>query len=288
MSATYPTYSDFVTTSQLATHAHDSAWVLVDCSFDLAEPAWGRENYLEGHIPGAIYAHLDEDLSAPKTARTGRHPLPDVGIMAQRLGQWGIGPGRQVIVYDTASGAFAARLWWMLHYYGYPAAAILDGGYAKWVEEGRPLVSGQEAPHPAAHFVPKLHPEMLVSQEDVENIRLDPAWKLVDARSAVRYRGEQEPIDPVKGHIPGSVNRFHGENLKTDGTLLPKAELRRQLKKLLGGTPVNQTVVYCGSGVTSCFHVAAMYRAGLGMPRLYAGSWSEWIRDPKNPIEPAP
>jgi thiosulfate/3-mercaptopyruvate sulfurtransferase len=284
MATSYKVYNDFVTTGQLAAHTHDPSWILIDSSYDLAEPAWGRENYLEGHIPGAIYAHLDDELSAPKTPLTGRHPLPDPVLMAERLSKWGIAAGRQVVVYDTANGAFASRLWWMLHYYGHTAAAILEGGYAKWIEEGRDLVSGEEQPRSGAAFVPKIQSEMVVTQEEIEQIRQNPEWKLVDARSAVRFRGEQEPIDPVKGHIPGAVNRFHGENLKSDGTLLAKSELKKQFKKLLGNTPIERTVVYCGSGVTSCLHIAAMAHAGLGKPKLYAGSWSEWIRDPNHPI----
>jgi thiosulfate/3-mercaptopyruvate sulfurtransferase len=279
-----PIYSDFVSASQLAAHTHDPLWLVVDCSFDLAAPEWGRENYLAGHIPGAIYAHLDNDLSAPRTPETGRHPLPDPQVMAQRLSAWGIGAGRQVVVYDTAGGAYASRLWWMLRYYGHDAAAILEGGYAKWIEEDRPLVPGNEAPHTRQEFVPILRPEMVLTIDDVDRIRLDPAWKLIDARSAVRFRGEQEPIDPVAGHIPGAVNRFHGENLTTNGTLHSNRSLRVQFKALLGDTPTERTVVYCGSGVTSCLHIAAMHRAGLGLPRLYAGSWSEWIRDPNHPI----
>lgn len=277
-------YSDFVTTGQLAGHATDPLWIIVDCSFDLAEPDWGAENYLEGHIPGAIYAHIDRDLSGPITLATGRHPLPDLKFMAERLSAWGIGPSHQVVVYDTANGAFASRLWWMLHYYGHDRVAILEGGYAKWISEDRPLVPGKENPHPPARFTVNLHPEMVAALEQVEMIRSNPDWKLVDARSAIRYRGEQEPIDPVAGHIPGAVNRFHGENLNPDGTLLPKTELRRQFHKLLGNTPIENTIVYCGSGVTSCLHIAVMQHVGLGIPRLYAGSWSEWIRDPNRPV----
>jgi len=277
-------YSEFVTTGQLAGHATDPLWVVIDCTYDLAAPDWGAENYLEGHIPGAVYAHMDKDLSGPVSQATGRHPLPDPEVMAARLSAWGVSPFHQVVVYDTANGAFASRLWWMLHFYGHRKAAILEGGYAKWISEDRPLVAGAETPHPPAHFTVNLRPEMLATWQDVEAARDNPDWKLLDARSAIRYRGEQEPIDPVAGHIPGAINRFHGENLTQDGTVLPKAELRRQFHQLLGDTPASNTIVYCGSGVTSCLHIAVMQHAGLGMPRLYAGSWSEWIRDPDRPI----
>jgi thiosulfate/3-mercaptopyruvate sulfurtransferase len=277
-------YSEFITTGQLAELVADPLWVIVDCTFDLAEPGWGEENYLEGHIPGAVYAHMDLDLSGPITPSTGRHPLPDPQKMAEKLSQWGIGPSSQVVVYDTANGAFASRLWWMLHYYGHERAAILEGGYAKWISEDRPLVPGKEHPHSPAHFTVNLRPEMVAAWGEVDKIRSDPHWKLVDARSAVRFRGEQEPIDKVAGHIPGALNRFHGENLNSDGTLLAQAELRRQFNNLLGETPPEKTIVYCGSGVTSCLHIAVMQHAGLGLPRLYAGSWSEWIRDPSRAI----
>jgi thiosulfate/3-mercaptopyruvate sulfurtransferase len=282
------TFTTFITTGQLAGHAHDPLWIVIDSSFDLTNPAWGEENYLKGHIPGAVYAHLDRDLSGPITPASGRHPLPDPELMAERLSAWGIGPGRQVVIYDTANGAIAARLWWMLQYYGHHAAAILEGGYAKWVGEARPLTAGSEQPHPRARFVPKLNPALLITAEEVDAIRLDPDWKLIDARSAIRFRGEQEPIDRVAGHIPGAVNRFHGENLKQDGALLSTAELRRQFKALLGNTSTSHTAVYCGSGVTSCLHIAAMQKAGLGFPRLYAGSWSEWIQDPNHPVAQDP
>ena len=281
-------YTTFVTTGQLAGHAHDPLWVVIDSSYNLTEPAWGEAHYLEGHIPGAIYANLDRDLSAPITPQTGRHPLPDAAIMAERLSAWGIGPGRQVVIYDTANGAMASRLWWMLQYYGHEPAAILEGGYTKWMVESRPLAQGIEQPHSRSTFIPRPNLNFLLDSDEVDQIRLDPAWKLIDARSAIRFRGDEEPIDPVAGHIPGAVNRFHGENLKADGTLLSAAELRKQFRTLLGSIPIDKTVVYCGSGVTSCLHIAAMKKAGLGMARLYAGSWSEWIRDPKHAVASDP
>ena len=277
-------FETFITTAELAQHLADPFWIIIDCTYDLAEPDWGQENYREGHIPGAVYAHMDKDLSDTINPSTGRHPLPNPARMAMRLSNWGVGPLSQVVVYDTANGAFASRLWWMLKYYGHNRVAILEGGYAKWVDEDRPLIPGIENPHPPANFVLDLQPKMLATWEEVDQIRTDPNWKLLDARTPVRFRGEQEPIDTVAGHIPGAVNRFHGQNLNADGTLLPNEELARQFRLLLGDTPVDQTVVYCGSGVTSCLHIAVMEHAGLGTPRLYAGSWSEWIRDPGRAI----
>lgn len=279
-----PLYTTFVSTSITAAHLNDPLWVIIDCSFDLAEPDWGEENYRAGHIPGALYAHQDRDLAGTRTALNGRHPLPDPEMMRERLSAWGIGAGRQVVVYDTAGGAFAARLWWLLQYYGHSAVAILDGGYAKWVEEDRPLTDREETPRSRTEFEINLVPEMLISLEEMQQIHASPRWTVIDARSAVRHRGEQEPIDPVAGHIPGSVNRFHALNLSPEGTILGKSELRHQFKPLMGQNPIERTVVYCGSGVTSTLHAAAMRHAGLGTPKLYAGSWSEWIRFPENPI----
>ena len=281
-------YDSFVTTAQLAEHLHDPRWVLVDSSFNLADPGWGEENYLKNHIPGAVFAHLDRDLSAQPTPFSGRHPLPDPDQMANRLSDWGVGSDCQVVIYDTVHGAFAARLWWMLQYYGHASAAILEGGYAKWSREDRPLASGVETPPVKQQFIAHPNPTMLLSAQQVDQFRLDPGWKLIDARNAVRYRGEQEPIDPVAGHIPGAVNLFHGENLTPEGILLPTAQLRKQFSALLAGTPIEQTGVYCGSGVTSCLHVAVLKYIGLGTPRLYAGSWSEWIRDPNHAVESVP
>jgi thiosulfate/3-mercaptopyruvate sulfurtransferase len=278
------TFTTFISTIDLADHLDDLRWVVCDCSFDLTKPEWGRENFLSGHIPGALYAHLDEDLSSPRLPHTGRHPLPDSAAMAARFSSWGIGPSSQVVVYDTVGGGFAARLWWMLRYCGHAAVAILEGGLGQWKKEGRFIVGGPAAARPHAVFTPQIDPAMACDAKQVEDIRHDPAWKLVDARAGMRFRGEQEPIDPVAGHIPGALNRFHGQNLGPDGLLLSKEQLKSDFQTLLGNTPVAKTVVYCGSGVTSCFHIAVMEHIGLGSPRLYPGSWSEWIRDPSRPV----
>ncbi len=269
----------------LAEHLGDPAWVIIDCRFDLADPAWGENQYASGHIPGAMYAHLDHDLSGKITQRSGRHPLPDPAAFASLLSNWGIGPEIQVVVYDQSGGAFAARLWWMLRYFGHECAAVLDGGYTKWIAEGKP-VDLSVLPRPRVDFIPLIRPEMLVSTQDVLSMMSDPSVALIDARAPVRYRGETEPIDPVAGHIPGALNRFHADNLSTQGTFIPAAELRQQFSQLLGGASPEKAVVYCGSGVTSCHHVLAMAVAGMPLPRLYAGSWSEWIRDPNRPTVP--
>ncbi len=278
-------YTTIISTGELATHLNDSGWVIIDCRFDLAKPEWGFSAYQEMHIPGAGYAHMDHDLSGPVTPQTGRHPLPDVDVMAQRLGNWGIGPGTQVVVYDNAGGAFADRLWWLLRFLGHRQAAVLDGGFPKWQRESRPVASGVER-RPPATFLPCPDRSMVVSAGEVERIRQDPAYLLVDARAAERYRGEQEPIDPVAGHIPGAVNRFHGLNLSPQGVFLSPEVLRAEFDALVGDTSPENVIVYCGSGVTSIHHILAMELAGIPGARLYAGSWSEWIRDPERPRTP--
>ncbi|NLG99411.1 MAG: sulfurtransferase [Chloroflexi bacterium] len=274
--------STIISTEDLEKRLTDPDWVIVDCRFDLSNPDWGFAEYQKSHIPGAVYAHLDRDLSGPAGKETGRHPLPDLELFASRLGSWGIGAGKQVVVYDTNGGAYAARLWWMLRFLGHPAAAVLDGGFPKWQQEGRPVRAGVEQRAPA-QFSPQPDWGMVVTADEVEQIRRSPDHRLIDARAPERFRGEVEPIDPVAGHIPGAVNRFHGSNLSPDGALLPAGTLRSQFMDLLGGVPPQNAVVYCGSGVTSCHHLLAMEIAGLPGARLYAGSWSEWITDRTRP-----
>lgn len=278
-------YTTIISTGELAAHLNDPGWNIIDCRFDLAKPEWGFNAYQETHIPGAGYAHMDHDLSGPVTPQTGRHPLPDVDVMAQRLGSWGVGPDTQVVVYDTAGGAFADRLWWLLRFLGHRQTAVLDGGFPKWQRESRPVAGSVEHRSPVT-FIPRPDWSMFVSADEVDRIRQDPAFCLVDARAAERYRGEKEPIDPVAGHIPGAVNRFHGLNLSPESVFLPPEVLRAEFEALVGDTSPENVIVYCGSGVTSIHHILAMELAGMPGARLYAGSWSEWIRDPNRPRTP--
>ena len=277
-------FPHLITTSQLAEFRKPD-WVIIDCRFDLSKPDWGFLNYLEGHLPDAIYAHLDKDLSGKVTRQTGRHPLPEPDIFSNKLTSWGIQKDTQVVVYDTTGGSFAVRLWWMLRYYGHLQVALLDGGFPLWLREKRPTQTGAYHPNPAsAPFVPSFHPEMLVSADEVERIRQDPVYLLIDARSPQRFSGEIEPIDSVAGHIPGAFNRFHGKNLNHEGVFKSTSILQVEFARLLKNTPPENVVVYCGSGVTSCHHLLAMEIAGLKGARLFVGSWSEWIRDPNRPI----
>ena len=272
-----------ISTSELQPHLTDENWAIVDCRFDLARPEWGFGEYQKSHIPGAIYAHIDKDLAGPVTPVSGRHPLPDIDAFVRRLEAWGIGDETQVVAYDTSGGSFAVRLWWLLRWLGHPAVAVLDGGFPKWEAEGRPTTVGIET-RPPAEFHPSPDWSIIATADEVDRIRQDPDYLLIDARAPERYRGEVEPIDPVAGHIPGAINRFYGLNLGPDGTFLPPEALRRQFQQLIGSIPPDHVVVYCGSGVTSIHHLLALELAGLPGPRLYAGSWSEWIRDPKRPV----
>ena len=273
-------FTHLISTSQAQAHLKDPLFVFIDVRYDLMNLAWGEEDYRRDHIPGAVFADLERDLSVPGV---GRHVLPPVERMAEVFSNLGVDSHRQVVAYDTSSGAFAARLWWMLRFLGHQAVAILDGGYLKWSREERPAVSGTQN-SVRRSFVPNPQTQMLLRIDEVEQIRRDPSWKLVDARSAVRFRGEQEPIDPVAGRIPGALNAFHGDNLDPDGVMLSKRVLRHRYQTLIGDTPAERVVLYCGSGVTSCHDVIAMEYAGLGLPRLYAGSFSEWCRTPGKEI----
>jgi thiosulfate/3-mercaptopyruvate sulfurtransferase len=256
-------------------------WRVFDCRHDLAQPSLGEEQYRQGHIPGALFAHLDRDLSAPRDGRNGRHPLPYPGAFIAWLGQQGLEPHHQIVCYDAGGGAVAARLWWMLRWVGHDAVAVLDGGLRKWLAEGRPATA--VVPSVAHTSYPVgLRPETAVGIAFVEQHRDDVL--LLDARAPERFRGEKEPIDRVAGHIPGAKNRYCNENLSAEGTFKPPAQLKKEFEQVLQDTPASEVVNYCGSGVAACHNLLAMELAGLRGARLYAGSWSDWISDPKRPV----
>jgi len=254
---------------------------IVDCRASLQNPAAGRELYLKSHLPGASFADLLEDLSGPiAPGVTGRHPLPSIDEFTKKLRAWGIGAQSQVVAYDDAGGAFAARLWWMLRWLGHAEVAVLDGGFPAWVGEGRPVTSDSPQVTPG-DFEPRPRGELLVTAAELLQ---SSARKLFDARAPERYRGDVEPIDPVAGHIPGAENLPFAENLR-DGRFKTPAELRARFAEALGDSQPEESVVYCGSGVTACHDVLACAYAGLPLPKLYAGSWSEWITDPARPTK---
>lgn len=279
-------YTTLISTDTLAAQL-DGSCVIADCRFDLTNEEAGRQAYIAAHIPGAVYVSLAHDLSAAPTGANGRHPLPTMQEMAAAFSRFGIDASRQVVAYDDETGMFASRLWWMLRYAGHDAAAVLDGGWTKWVREQRPARSGVESRPPAA-FVPALRPEMRVEIADVLGTLARHDAVLVDARGAERFEGRTEPLDRVAGHIPGAVNRHYKANLSPDGTLLPPETLRAQLGTVLGTTAPAQTVMYCGSGVSACQNLLAMERAGMPGAKLYVGSWSEWSADPSRPVETGP
>jgi thiosulfate/3-mercaptopyruvate sulfurtransferase len=259
-----------------------ASWRIFDCRHDLMKPELGEAQYRESHLPGAVFASLDRDLSAPKNGTNGRHPLPDPGAFAAWLGRQGLKPGDRVACYDGANGAMAARLWWMLRWVGHEDVAVLDGGFAKWTKEGRPVTS--EVPRfPPTRYPARLRAEMACDVRQVEN--QFQKTLLLDARAPARWRGESEPIDPVAGRIPGAKNLFNMDNVHPDGTFKDKEELKRALGKVLGDRPPSEVIHYCGSGVAACHNLLAMEHAGLPGGRLYAGSWSEWIADPARPRE---
>lgn len=273
-------FATLISTTDLSAFA-TNAWTIVDCRFDLQDEAWGRDQYRAAHIPSAVYAHLGHDLSGPLTGRNGRHPWPSPSAMAATFGGMGIGPDTQVVVYDQDVGIFAARLWWMLRSVGHDAVAVLDGGWGKWLREGRPTKSGMES-RPPADFVPRPRPELLA---DVETVIARNDAVLVDARSPERFAGRGETLDRVGGHIPGAVNRFYKQNVSGEGTFRNAASLRAEFEEILGGHPPERAIMYCGSGVTACHNLLALEHAGLSGSRLYPGSWSEWSADPQRPIE---
>jgi thiosulfate/3-mercaptopyruvate sulfurtransferase len=280
------TYETIIPAAELALHLDDPDWVIVDSRFKLADPAQGKIDYETAHIPGAVYAHLDEDLSGPIIKGvTGRHPLPSVEQAARVFSRLGIDAGIQVVAYDDISGALAAgRVWWLLRWLGHDAVAILDGGWQAWVNQGYAVRGGTES-RSTCGFSPQPRNDMIVSAEDVDKMRQDPEYRVLDARAADRYRGENETIDPIPGHIPGAVSAAYAGNLNPDGTFMEKDKLKARYERLIGDVPTQRVVCYCGSGVTATHDILAMVMAGMGEAKLYAGSYSEWIADPQRPVE---
>ncbi len=278
-----PGFHHLVDTATLAEHLNDPDWILFDCRFNLADPAWGRAQYLQGHIPGARFADLDQDLSSPIGPDTGRHPLPAPGLLVTKLAAWGVTADRQVVVHDDAGSGFAVRLWWLLRWLGHDRVAVLDGDLRAWVAEGREITD-QVAPPAPADFDAQLQDDAWVSTDTLAANLETGRYQVVDARAAERFRGEVEPIDPVAGHIPGAINLPLTENLDATGRFLPPARLRERFLTGIGDTPPERVLHSCGSGVNACHNLLAIEVAGLTGSRLYAGSWSEWIRSPKRPV----
>ncbi|GFE88783.1 sulfurtransferase [Steroidobacter agaridevorans] len=276
-------HTTLVSVGTLAQHLTDSQWLIVDCRFDLAQPAAGETAYHAGHIPGAIYAHLDRDLSSPITPTTGRHPLPDPERFAQTLSRWGVGADTQVIAYDADNGMYASRLWWLLRWVGHRAVAVLDGGLKAWTAASLPLATEIPARRPT-QFQARPNRELWLDADQVQARVQQPDWRLLDARAPERFLGKVEPLDKVAGHVPGARNHPFSTNLAGDGRFGAPEELRRRYEQSQAGVADDRTIVMCGSGVTACHLLLAMEVAGKPGARLYAGSWSEWIRDPRRGV----
>ncbi len=277
-------WTTLVQAEALATQLDQAGLCLFDARFSLGDAAAGRVAYASAHLPGALHADLHRDLSDPSLEGVGRHPLPDEHRFAQTLGQWGVTPASQVVIYDAADGSMAAaRLWWLLKLLGHERVAVLDGGYERWLALGLP-VTAQVPTRALQRPYPATFDHSRIANADEVQARLgDASGWLLDARAAPRFAGEVEPIDAVSGHVPGAVNRPYSESLR-DGVFRPAAELRAGLEPLLRGRPPDEVVLMCGSGVTACHLLLAMEHAGLAGARVYAGSWSGWINDPARPV----
>lgn len=275
-------FSTIVGVADVAAHINDPQWRVFDCRHDLARPQAGEQAYREGHLPGAQFLHLDRDLSGPRTGTNGRHPLPDAATLAATLARCGVSNNTQVVAYDDAGSMYAVRLWWLLRWLGHDRVAVLDGGLPAWQRAGQPPTTDAPAVRPTVfHWRPRETP---VDAAYLQIHLTDPHLLLLDARGADRFRGENETLDPVAGHIPGAMNRPFRMNLNPDGSFKPAGELRRELTELLRDRPATNVVAYCGSGVTACHNLLALELAGLHGARLYAGSWSDWCSDARRPV----
>jgi thiosulfate/3-mercaptopyruvate sulfurtransferase len=278
------TFTTLLTAKELSDHFQDPDWAVVDCRTGPVGEAAGKAKYLSAHIPGAVHAHLERDLSGPIVpGRTGRHPLPDVRAFAETVSRWGIDEGVQAVVYDESNGSNAARLWWMLRWVGHTRVAVLEGGWLAWQQSAGPTKSGDES-RPARRFTARPRADLTVDAGMVEKLRTDRAWRLIDTRAADRYRGQNEKVDPVAGHIPGALSAPWSENLDAAGRFRTREDLARRFSEIVGDVPMNHVVCYCGSGVTAAHDILAMVHAGLGEAKLYPGSWSEWVTDPTRPV----
>ncbi len=277
-----------VSTAELALHLNHPAWVILDSQHDLMNPAFGRTAYTQEHIPGARFISLDDDLADHAGHGRGRHPLPLPAALAAAFSRLGIDADKQVVIYDSAGGSYAARAWWCLRWLGHRAVAVLDGGITQWRAEGRALSAAQPA-WQATHFKAqpddsmKVDSAAVLAQISKPGLGLD-SGRVIDARTPERYSGSTEPIDPVAGHIPGALNRFWKNNLGADGRFKSAGQLRAELTAMAAGLAPQQLIHQCGSGVTACHNLMAMEIAGLPGGRLYPGSWSEWCADPARPV----
>jgi thiosulfate/3-mercaptopyruvate sulfurtransferase len=280
--------STLIEPADLASRLDDPAWAIIDCRFDLARPAWGASAFSAGHIPNAQYADLDGDLSGARGPRSGRHPLPEVRELGATFARLGIDEHVQVVAYDQANGVYAARLWWLLRWLGHRQVAVLNGGFAAWERAGLP-VSVRTVARTARPFRPRPDESAWVTSAEVAALVADGSLErgerlLVDARAADRFAGQNETLDPIAGHVPGARNHPFSANLGAEGRFLATRELQERWQRTLAGQRAAQAIAMCGSGVSACHNLLALEVAGLPGARLYAGSWSEWIRDPAHAV----
>lgn len=269
----------------LASLLGDPSLALVDCRHELSDPEAGERGYAQGHLPGARHAHLDRDLSRAPTTSEGRHPLPDPPALARTLGHLGISNRSAVVVYDDGSGMMAARLWWLLRWAGHAEVSLLNGGLKAWIAAGLPLEQAIPSEAPDSRYViDAVRGDRVVEIPELRALLESGSACLVDARTPERFAGTTEPIDPVAGHVPGAVNLPGSRLVTASGAFEPPTVLRERFGEVIGDRPASEIIAMCGSGVTACHLLVAMEAAGLGVGRLYAGSWSEWIRDPSRPI----
>ena len=280
-------FRSLIDADTLGANVENPAWRVIDCRHDLLRPDAGQDAYRRGHLRGAVFAHLDRDLSGLADGRNGRHPLPAPEQLLERFSRWGIGPDTQIVVYDANNGPYASRFWWLARWMGHDRVALLDGGWQKALDAGLPVDTAAPELAPV-RFQRGRGLAQAVDAAAVAERRVDPGWLLVDARAADRYAGQNETIDPVAGHIPGAINRFWQSNLQADGRFKPAAQLRAEFDALLQGRRPSRLIAHCGSGVTACHHLVAMEHAGLAGATLYPGSWSEWIADPTRPVASGP
>jgi thiosulfate/3-mercaptopyruvate sulfurtransferase len=276
------TYQHLIRPDELAAALSDPQLIVVDVRHDLGDYGLGLRQYNEGHVPGALFLSVETDLAGPHNGKNGRHPLPSIDAFAATMSSIGVDATKQVVAYDGGTSTYAARLWWMLRWLGHRNAAVLDGGFRAWKAAGLPLSTQTPMKQPST-FVPSVS-EAPVSVDALVAHDGDPDYSLIDARGADRFRGENETIDPVAGHIPGSRSRPFTSNLNKDQTFKDRATLRAELEQMLGELKPGQIVHTCGSGVTACNNLLAMEYVGLPGSRLYPGSWSEWSADPSRPI----
>ncbi len=277
-------HTTIIDTETVQQNSNHLDWRIIDCRFSLADTEKGRLAYQTSHLPNAVYAHLDEDLSASIIpGQTGRHPMPTPETAAQTFSNWGIDGRVQVVVYDDNVGQVASRLWWMLRWLGHDHVAVMDGGWERWQKEVRSETA--DVPTIARRtFTQQVRYHTFTDVNHVDSVKKDPSYRLVDARAAARFRGEVEPIDPVAGHIPGAVCGAFEDNIGPDGLMKSQKGLRDRFRRVIGDVDISHVICYCGSGVSACHNLLALLHAGLGDAKLYPGSWSEWITDPSRSV----